>query len=197
MAVARAYGVSKILAFGRTQPRIDFAKKFAADYASPTPVPPKDQSKYRPWADEFKNNALKDAGLDPGWGVDVVVESSGAESCIHAGVAFLHNGGTCEFSWKLHRISIQVAIYSVLQCGFSPPNVSFPMLQAITKELDVITSLRYTSGCFQTAVNLLVTKKIDVKPMITSVLPLAKTEEALKALNGGGTELKVVIMNQT
>lgn len=89
----------------------------------------------------------------------------------------------------------EAIIYSVVQCGFLPTNVLFPMMQAITKELDIITSLRYTSGCFQTAVDLLESGKIDVMPMITSVLPLTKTEEALASLRAG-KELKVVIMNQ-
>lgn len=39
-------------------------------------------------------------------------------------------------------------------------------------------------------------KKIDVKPMITAVFPLTKSEEALEAVRRG-QDLKVVIMNQS
>lgn len=94
MATAKAYGVSKIIAFDISQKRVDFAKSLWADYAAVSPRKPEGQD-YGDWADEFKASALKDAGVDT-WGVDIVVEASGAEPCMHAGMAFVHSGGTCE-----------------------------------------------------------------------------------------------------
>lgn len=93
MAIAQAFGISKIIAFDISQKRADFAKSYGADYVGLSP-PIKEGQGFGAWADEWKASALKEAGIDP-WGVDVVVEASGAESSMHAGMAFVHSGGTC------------------------------------------------------------------------------------------------------
>lgn len=96
MAVAQAFGISKILAFDIIPKRVEFAKGFGADYVSL--VPPKQEGgSYHEWAEAWKVSTLADAGVDS-WGVDVVVEASGAESAMHAGMSFVHMGGTCECS---------------------------------------------------------------------------------------------------
>lgn len=95
MATARAYGVSKILAFDISQQRVDFAKKLWADYAALSPKAAEGQD-YASWANDFKADALKAAGVDS-WGVDTAVEASGAEPCMHAAMTFTHSGGTCEW----------------------------------------------------------------------------------------------------
>ena len=94
MAVAQAFGVSRILMFDIVQKRVAFAKKFGADYAAL--VPPKSEATtYYDWAEAWKVSALAEAGVDS-WGVDVVVEASGAEAAMHAGMSFVHIGGACE-----------------------------------------------------------------------------------------------------
>ena len=96
MAVAQAFGISKILAFDIIQKRVEFAKGFGADYVSL--VPPKSEGRdYHEWAETWKVSALAEAGVDS-WGVDVVVEASGAEAAMHAGMSFVHMGGTCACS---------------------------------------------------------------------------------------------------
>jgi len=94
MAIAKAYGLSKILAFDISQKRVEFAKKHWAQYGT---LPPEkhDSQDYESWADEFKAKVMKEAGVES-WGVDVVVEASGAEPCMHAGIGFLRPGGTCK-----------------------------------------------------------------------------------------------------
>ncbi len=94
MAVARAYGVSKILAFDISQKRVDFAKSLWADYSAVSPVRLADQDILE-WADAFKMQSMTDAGLET-WGVDIAVEASGAEACMAAGMSFVHPGGTCK-----------------------------------------------------------------------------------------------------
>lgn len=95
MAVAQAFGISKILAFDVIKKRVEFAKGFGADYVAL--VPPKlEGATYHEWAEAWKVSALAEAGIDP-WGVDVVVEASGAEAAMHACMSFVHIGGTCEY----------------------------------------------------------------------------------------------------
>lgn len=99
MAVARAYGVSKILAFDISQSRVDFARSFCADYAALSPKAAEGED-YTTWSTGFKASALKEADVDS-WGVDVAVEASGAEACMHAAMEFLHPGGTCKSCSKI------------------------------------------------------------------------------------------------
>lgn len=47
------------------------------------------------WSVDMKQTMLAKAGVDPK-GVDVVVEASGAEACMHAGIEMVHTGGTCK-----------------------------------------------------------------------------------------------------
>ncbi|TRM64280.1 GroES-like protein [Schizophyllum amplum] len=175
MATARAYGVSKILAFDISQSRVDFAKKLWADYAAVSLARPEGQE-YPEWAEAFKAQALAAAGVDS-WGVDIVVEAAGAEPCMHAGMAFVHSGGT------------------YVQAGLGRPINAFPTFSIVAKELNVLGSVRYTAGCFQTAIDLIARGCIDLKPMITAVFPMSKSKEALEAVRKG-EDLKVVIMNQ-
>jgi len=92
MAVAQAFGISKILAFDVIPSRVEFAKGFGADYVSLVPPKPEGATYYE-WAEAWKVSALAEAGVDS-WGVDVVVEASGAESAMHACMSFVHIGGT-------------------------------------------------------------------------------------------------------
>ncbi|KAF9076576.1 GroES-like protein [Rhodocollybia butyracea] len=175
MATARAYGVSKIIAVDVLQKRIDFAKNVWADYGFMSP-PRKDDQDYQDWAYAFKNQVMKDTGLDP-WGFDVVVEASGAEPSMHAGIAFAHSGGT------------------YVQAGLGRAINSFPTIEIVAKELDVIGSVRYTAGCFKTAIDLVASGKINLRPLITAVFPLSRSADALEAVRKG-EDLKVIIMNQ-
>lgn len=87
-------------------------------------------------------------------------------------------------------------VHTVIQAGLGKTVSLFPTFAIVQKELNVIGSVRYTPGCFKIAIDLMASKKIDVKPMITAVFPLTKSEEALEAVRRG-QDLKVVIMNQS
>lgn len=87
MAVARAYGVSKILAIGRSQARVDFSKKTWADYAVVSPRLDEGQDVID-WAEDFKTTTMEGAGVDS-YGVDIAVEATSAEAYVHAGMSFL------------------------------------------------------------------------------------------------------------
>jgi len=175
IAMARAFGVSKILAFDLLPNRVAFAKKFGADYSSLPPTMDEGQE-YPQWAKAFKAKALAEAGVDP-WGVDIAVEAAGAEACMHAGITFVHNGGT------------------YVQAGLGRAINSFPTVQVVAKELDVFGTVRYTAGCFKTAIDLVASGKINLKPLITAVFPLTRSVDALEAVRKG-KDLKVVVMNQ-
>lgn len=76
-----------------------------------------------------------------------------------------------------------------------PPLTRFPTLEVAAKELSVIGSLRYTTRCFEDGIHLVERGMIDLAPLISKTVPLAKAEDGFKAARSGD-EIKVVIMNQ-
>lgn len=93
MAVARSYGVKKIIAFDIEQSRVDFAVKYGADVGIVSPlntggVPPLD------FASDFISETMEQHNL--GSGVDLTIEASGAETCVHMGVYITKPGGMCK-----------------------------------------------------------------------------------------------------
>jgi D-xylulose reductase len=98
MAVAKAYGARKIIAFDIEQSRVDFAVKYAATVGVVCPL--KEQfAEPLAFAEEFVEKLLKEHNL--GSGVDLAIEASGAESCVHMAVVITKSGGTSEFSFVI------------------------------------------------------------------------------------------------
>ena len=89
-AVAKAAGAKKVIAVDISQARLDFAKSYAAD---DTFLPPRGASGVDPVAhSEAIANMIKEKfGL--GEGADVVLECTGAEPCIQAGINVAKKGG--------------------------------------------------------------------------------------------------------
>lgn len=72
---------------------------------------------------------------------------------------------------------------------------AFPTLAVTNKELDVRGLTRYTASCFPSAIDLLSRGVVDVKQLITKVLPLSASKEGFEAV-ASGDEIKVIIKNQ-
>jgi D-xylulose reductase len=93
IAVAKAYGVRKIIVFDVEQTRLDFAVQYGADIGILSPT--NDGSvEALVFAQEFTTKVAKEHGL--GAGVDIAVEASGAESCAQMAITILKSGGTCK-----------------------------------------------------------------------------------------------------
>ncbi len=82
-----------------------------------------------------------------------------------------------------------------VQAGLGRPTSTFPTLKIVSKELNVIGTVRYTGNCFETAIDMMAREVIDLKPLITKTYPLTESEAAFKAVRAG-VEIKVIIMNQ-
>jgi D-xylulose reductase len=95
LAVAKAYGVRKVVMFDVEQSRVDFAIKYGADVGI---VPPKKEESVESlaYAQDYASKIIKEHGL--GNGFDVSVEASGAEICAQMAICVLKNGGTCELT---------------------------------------------------------------------------------------------------
>lgn len=65
------------------------------------------------------------------------------------------------------------------------PDINFPIMAMCTKELNVKGSFRYGSGDYQTAVDLVATKRISIKELITNKVKFDDAEQAFKDVKAG------------
>lgn len=136
MAVAKAYGARKILAFDVEQSRVDFAVKHFADAGILCPI---DKSEDPMSAnEEFIKKALKDQDLD--FGADVAVEVAGVEATLQMALSAARAGGTGKSFRIAATIVTQDVNHSMLvvQAGlqWTPPRV--PMLLVVNKDLTIV-----------------------------------------------------------
>ncbi|KIM94767.1 hypothetical protein OIDMADRAFT_45674 [Oidiodendron maius Zn] len=116
IAVAKAYGVAKIIAFDIEQSRIDFAVKHGADIGLLSATNTNSEEPLS-FATTFINNIIKQENL--GSGVDLSIEASGAEACVHMSVVVTKPGGT------------------YVQAGLGKQLVSVPLFEVTAKELTI------------------------------------------------------------
>ncbi|KAK2754749.1 hypothetical protein FQN54_006882 [Arachnomyces sp. PD_36] len=155
-AVARAFGANKIIAVDIQPARLEFAKKYTATGTfEPTKVP----------ATENAERLIREHGL--GRGADVVIDASGAEPSVHTGIHALRTGGT------------------YVQGGMGRDEITFPIMAACTKELNIKGSFRYGSGDYKLAVELIESGKIDVKELVTGVVKFTEAEKAFQDVKAG------------
>ena len=129
-------------------------------------------------ADEALNvkepEALEDAAARIG-GYDVAFEASGVAAALNAAIDAVHPGGTI----------VQVGS---LPAGQSPVTAN----RIMAKELDVRGSFRF-DAMFATSVACLERRLIDVRPLLTGVMPMAQAREAFEIAGDRARSIKVQI----
>lgn len=174
-AVAKAHGARKVIGVDLSRSRAEFAKSFGADdiyvpsmEAAGEAVDPVDAS--RDMAEEIVRM------FGTGVGADVVLECTGAESCIQTGVFAAKKGGT------------------FVQAGMGKENVVFPITTACIRALRILGSIRYTYGCYPEAVNLVASGKIQPSRLITHRFKFEHALEAFEVVREAKEDtLKVII----
>lgn len=167
--MAKAYGAKKVIGVGISKARTEFAKKYAADGVfvperASAGVDPVDASR------AIGEKTVADFGL--GEGADVILECTGAEPCIQAGVFAAKKGASRD----------------------GKGNVVFPITTACIRALNIKGSIRYSAGCYQTAVDMVAFGEIDVKSLITHRFKFEEAEKAFELVKKGQEDvLKVVI----
>jgi len=136
-----------------------------------------------------RETALKlgvDVGLDPrdpglaemvrsmvGDGFDVVFEASGAKAALRQAFDLVRPGGT------------------IVQIGtLGPEDVPLPANSVMAKEINFIGSMRY-GNVFEEAIRLVERRRIELRSLISGVLPLAEVDEAMRLAADKGGALKV------
>lgn len=104
-AVAKAYGASKVIGVDISEARAKFAKDFAADDVY---IPKRDGSAPADPVEAARalgEKILKTFGLD---GADIVLECTGVESCIQAGVfAAKRAERSCKLEWERRYVALR------------------------------------------------------------------------------------------
>ncbi|KAL2828978.1 hypothetical protein BDW59DRAFT_159376 [Aspergillus cavernicola] len=156
IAVAKAYGVRKILVFDIEQTRMDFAVSYGADVGI---VTPKDDGSTEALAfsQDFTKTVIQMHSLEQS--VNVSTEASSAKVCAQMAVTILKAGGIC------------------IQAGLGKQLTSVPLFLLTAKELSIKGTVRFRPGCYADAVDLVGRKKVDLKPLLTATYPLTKAGE--------------------
>lgn len=173
-AVAKAYGAKKVIGVDIADGRLAFAKTFGADGVYKMPFK-KDDESFEEFSKRISAEIKKEFGLHED-GADVILEASGAEPCISVGVYLARPEGR------------------FVQAGMGKEFVSFPVTEALIKQLNWCGSIRYSVGCYPNAVELVASGKVDVKRLITHRFKFEEAEKAFELVHEGRLDvIKVVI----
>jgi 2-desacetyl-2-hydroxyethyl bacteriochlorophyllide A dehydrogenase len=129
--------------------------------------------------DEVIDASVTDAAgrileITGGRGADVVLECAGAEATTQQAIAVTRKGGT------------------LVIAGVCLKPVQTPVSSIVLNELTVKGSMCYYPGEYADALDLIARKKIDVAPLVTSVIPLEDINKAFEmAVNGEGGKILV------
>ena len=179
-SVAKAYAAKTVIGIDVSQSRLDLAKN-VLKCADGVFMPPKPPSQTSSSPDTEMAHSAQTAEtikqqFHLGEGPDVVIDATGAQACIQTGIHLCKKGGT------------------YVQAGMGRENVIFPITTACIRDLTIRGSIRYTTGCYETAVDLVGSGKVDVKALVTHRYKFEEAEKAFETVRDGGEGvLKVVI----
>ena len=156
--VAKAYGVKKIVLVDILEKKLEFAKSFVK--GCETYLSEKGKSAQEN-AQEIKER------FSLGGGADVVLEATGAEPCICAGIYVVRPGGR------------------YVQGGLGQQECKFPMGIMVMKELVVRGATRYFGGDFKIALDLISEGKISVKELISKKFDFEHATDAWETTKKG------------
>ncbi|KAK7706146.1 hypothetical protein SLS57_009798 [Botryosphaeria dothidea] len=172
-AVAKAYGAKKVVGVDVVESRLKLAREYGADE---TFAPPRAEPGADPMAHAEKVAGEMKTRLGLGEGADVVLECSGAEACVHLGVYVAKRGAT------------------FVQAGMGKEVVQFPITAVCTQGLVIKGSIRYLTGCYPAAIDLISTGKINVKKLITNRFKFEESEQVFELVRKGQQDVfKVMI----
>ncbi|OWY92686.1 Chlorophyll synthesis pathway protein BchC [Phytophthora megakarya] len=156
--VARdVFGATKVIGVDVNDARLEFAKEHGATHVF------KCTSGTTP--QETANLIIEECGLDGG--ADVVIDASGAESCIQTAIYVVRNGG------------------AFTQGGMGKTDIMFPIGIMCAKELRVTGSFRYSTGDYQLALDMVASGKLSVKELISNIVPFDQAKEAFDNVKRG------------
>ena len=104
---------------------------------------------------------------------DIMIEASGNEAALHMGLEVLRPRGT------------------LIQLGLGG-NISLPQNLIVSKEIEIRGSFRFHEE-FALAVDMINNRRVDLKPLLTEVLPLSQARQAFDLASDRSRAMKVQI----
>ena len=107
-------------------------------------------------------------------GVDIVIECAGSVSTSGQSIEVVRKGGT------------------IIVVGICYDWIEIPFSKIVLKELTIKGSICFSIGEYASGLDLVKTNKIDVKPLITNIMPLDNIDEAFEiAARGDGCKILI------
>eukprot|EP00183_Erythrolobus_madagascarensis_P002945 CAMPEP_0185849718 /NCGR_PEP_ID=MMETSP1354-20130828/4140_1 /TAXON_ID=708628 /ORGANISM="Erythrolobus madagascarensis, Strain CCMP3276" /LENGTH=298 /DNA_ID=CAMNT_0028550311 /DNA_START=316 /DNA_END=1212 /DNA_ORIENTATION=- len=156
LLVAKARGASSVVMTDLSEHRLAVAKQLGADDVVTVSLAETSEQ-----LSERIRYTVQPANANELSGVDVAIECSGAESSIQSAIRATKSGGC------------------VVLVGMGKPNCSIPVLEAGFREVDIRGVFRY-ANTYPTALQLVASGKIDLKPLITHRFSLENAIEAFE-----------------
>ena len=120
---------------------------------------------------------LEKMRIDTVNGFDVVIECCGNSPAVSSALMAVRPGGT------------------VVLVGVSLGTVTMPSIAAVTKELTIKGAIAYDVEEFETCIDLMATKKIDVLKFLDQIIPLSKIQDAFDELTSGKTSTVKILVD--
>ena len=173
-AVAKASGAGRVIGVDVSESRAQFARDFAADGVYVSKTRPSEGEDPMEVSKKIGESIVAEYGL--GEGADVVLECTGAEQCIQAGMFAVRKGGM------------------YVQAGMGKENVNFPITTACVRAITIKGSIRYSTGCYPQAVQLIASGKVQPSKLITHRFKFEQATEAFELVKKAEENtLKVII----
>ncbi|KAI1127874.1 GroES-like protein [Nemania abortiva] len=166
-AAARHFGARLVLSVDILENKLAVAKTVVGADIGRTAMPVASLT-----SEENARLLIETYGL--GDGADIVIDASGAEASVNTGIFLLRSRG----------------VY--VQVGMGRRSVNFPIAEICNREIIVKGSFRYGAGDFETAMDLVGSGLINLKPFITKVFPFDQAIDAWKT-TGRGEGIKNII----
>ncbi|MEM3871562.1 MAG: alcohol dehydrogenase catalytic domain-containing protein [Nitrososphaeria archaeon] len=149
---------------------IEFRRKIAEKYGADLVINPREEDLKKKVMEETDNR-----------GADAILVTIGGSAEAYATVQAL------EFVGKGGYINIFAGTYPETNIGMNPNKIHY-------NEIKITGTFGHTPFTFSKAVELITSKKIDVKPLITHVFPLEKIKEAFEtSIKQKESALKVIV----
>lgn len=128
------------------------------------------------WFDAKKESFMNDIMTKTGGGFDVVIECCGNAPAVSSALMTARPGGT------------------VVLAGVALGSITIPTVVAVMSELTLKGAIAYTKEEFETCINLMASKQIDVRNFVSKVIGLEGVQEAFEELTCGTSDsIKILI----
>ncbi|CAO3653314.1 unnamed protein product [Cunninghamella echinulata] len=169
-AAVKAAGASYVTIADITPSRLEFAKTYCTDSQVLLERPQQGEPNIE-YSRRIAENILKTEQL-----ADVVIDCTGAETCVQTSILLAKNGG------------------NVILVGVGASNQTIPISEVSSREVDIKGIFRYVNT-YPTAVEMIASGKINVKPLITHTYSFDDSIKAFEHVKSGKDDaIKVQIL---